>query len=283
MKCGSTTLYRDLLGHPDIYLPDKELNFLATADAEASQYSRYFHSAPRTSICGDVSTTYSMLPDQPGVAERAARILGRSTKIIYLVREPVDRAISHHRHMNAWHGPGRMGPDINLAVHKFPSIVNYSRYAMQLRPWRAEFGDDAISVVIFEDYIADRRGTMERLLVFLGATPDSRYVHTDRVFNNSDTKTVLSPFWLTIRRSPLYRRVVRPLMSPDFRETLRGTVLPNAPQPPDPPSEETVHYLIENARDDELELRGFLKRHTPIWDFDAVRAEFVDSVACSAI
>ena len=141
MKCGSTTLYRDLLGHPDIYLHDKELNVLVREGVDARQYASHFVAAPVGAVCGDVSTTYSMLPDYSGVADRAARMLNGPTKVIYLVREPVDRAISHHRHMNAWHGSGKMGPDINTAVRSHQSIVNYSTVcdpvaAVAVRVWR---------------------------------------------------------------------------------------------------------------------------------------------------
>lgn len=279
MKCGSTTLYRDLLGHPDIYLPDKELNVLMTQDANAGKYARHFAAAPPASICGDVSTTYSMIPDYSGVAERAARILSSRTRIIYLVREPVSRAISHHRHMNAWHGPGKMGQDVDIAVQQHASIVNYNRYAMQLRPWRNAFGDDAIRVVVFEEYIADRRGTIERLLGFMGVRPDAQYVCADKVFNGSDGKTVLNSFWRTVWESQLYQRMVRSRMSLDLRESLRRLMLPSAPQRPAPPSIETVDYLIKNVCEDEKELREFLGRGEPLWDFGSVRAACIENAA----
>ena len=139
------------------------------------------------------------------------------------------------------------------------------------------FGDTAISVVIFEQYVADRRGTMSRLFNFLGISCDARHVREDRVFNDSAGKTVLSPFWLAVWRTPIYQRVLRPLMSADVRESIRGSILPVAPRRPAPPKLETVEYLIDNARDEERELRDFLKREEPIWNFESVRARFCDS------
>ena len=83
-----------------------------------------------------------MLPDHQGVAQRAARFLSKETQIVYLVREPVSRAISHHRHMNAWHGPGKMNADIDASAQEHSSLVDYSCYATQLEPWRDAFGDE---------------------------------------------------------------------------------------------------------------------------------------------
>lgn len=277
MKCGSTTLYRDLLGHPDIYIPDKELNVLADEGTTTDQYASRFAGAPPSAVCGDVSTTYSMLPDHAGVAERAEMLLGRAAKIIYLVRDPIARAVSHHRHMHAWHGPGKMGPNINDAVRKHASIVNYSRYAMQLQPWRDAFGDEAISVIVFEQYTVNRYGTLDRLSDVLDVSRHSKHVRGEKVYNSSSGKTVLSPFWLAIWKTPLYRRLMRPLMSPDLRESMRRVVLPSAPESPASPSLETVDYLIKNVIDDERELRAFLQLDAPIWDFEMIRARFRDS------
>ena len=276
MKCGSTTLYRDLLGHADVYVPDKELNVLVDECVTADQYARHFVAAPKSAVCGDVSTTYSMLPDYTGVADRARTLLGRSTKIIYLVRDPVARAISHHRHMHAWHGPGKMGANIDDAVQRHASLVNYGRYAMQLRPWRAVFGDEAISVVVFEHYILNRSSTLDRLCAFLGISQNASHVRADKIYNGSQDKTVLNPFWLAVWKTPIYQRVIRPLMSPDLRESLRRVILPRAPERPSPPSVESVDYLIKNLCEDERELRAFLRWDTPVWDFDLIRSQFCD-------
>ncbi len=141
MKCGTTTLYQDLSCHPDIYLSEKESNFLTGSDSEGAnataKYAELYRNAQPQQCCGEVSTEYSMLPDLMGIPERARKLLDHDTKILYLVREPVSRAISHHYHMHSHHGPGKMGPDINVCVKQYPSIVNYGRYAIMERSlWR---------------------------------------------------------------------------------------------------------------------------------------------------
>ena len=102
-------------------------------------YSQAFAAMRADQLGGDVSTTYAKLPDYPNVAARARRTLGADLKIVYVVREPVRRTVSQHYHMHAWRGTGHMSADIDACVREHPSLMNYSRYAMQLRPWRRLF------------------------------------------------------------------------------------------------------------------------------------------------
>lgn len=164
MKCGSTSLYNDLATQPNVYLAEKELNLLSsdafTVDSARRIYRTVFAPASPRQLRGDVSTTYAKLPDVPDVAERARQTLGPNLKIVYIVREPVSRCVSQHFHMHAWRGTGHMPADIDRSVREFPSLVNYSRYARQLAPWRQHFGDHAIHVILFEEFVADRRSTL---------------------------------------------------------------------------------------------------------------------------
>jgi Sulfotransferase domain len=134
MKSGTTTFYHDLAGHPHVYLADKELGAL-TRDISAPQYAAHFKHARINQLCGDVSTGYSMLPDVTGVVERAARQLSPRAKILYLVREPVQRAISHHYHYISLRPDDRMEPDIDACVRKYSSLTDYGRYGEQLEHW----------------------------------------------------------------------------------------------------------------------------------------------------
>jgi hypothetical protein len=287
MKCGTTTLYRDLLAHPDVFLPDKELNFLsreaAGAPDAARRYGLLFGRARPDQLCGDVSTEYSMLPDVSGVAQRAKRLLASETRIVYLVREPVSRAISHHRHMACWPGEGRMSIDINDSVRRHASIIDYGRYMMQLEPWREAFGEGAIRVVVFEQYIRNRKQTIESLCRFLGLSPRTESVEEGTIHNQSDNKPVLNRFWLRVHNSVLYRRLIRPTIPPALKEGLGKLLLPKAPRRPTPPTPATVHYIIERVQEDVDQLTRLLDCKHPIWDLDAVAARFgVSPVARAA-
>ena len=87
MKCGSTTLYRDLLTHPRVFFPiDKEPCNLCDdrvlTDAGRAEYEALFKRARPDQLCAEASTDYTKLPDRPGVAARALRVLGPELKLI---------------------------------------------------------------------------------------------------------------------------------------------------------------------------------------------------------
>jgi hypothetical protein len=85
----------------------------------------------------DGSTSNAMRPKHPHVAYLAAAIAA-SASIVYLVRNPVDRAISHYRHLRAW--DMTEDPDFALAVVRNASLIDFGRYWWQLEPWLSVFG-----------------------------------------------------------------------------------------------------------------------------------------------
>jgi len=72
------------------------------------EQAEHFAAARADELCGDASTYYTMLPVHPGVAARAVSMLPAGFRVIYVVREPVSRTISHHYHE---HTAGRAGAD----------------------------------------------------------------------------------------------------------------------------------------------------------------------------
>ncbi len=276
MKAGTTTLYKDLLANPRIFMPqDKEPHDLVHDDvltpAGVGRYARHFRGARADQICGEASTGYTKRPTYEGVAKRARRLLGPRLKVIYLVREPVARTVSQHYHL---YSSGKADPQIDRAIKADPTLIDYSCYAMQLEPWLDAFGPAAIRVVKFEDYIADRRRTIDELSEFLGVPTCSDRIKQEVAFNRSQNKPVLRGFWHHIVRNPIYRRVLRPLTTPAFREGVIHGVLPKAPPPPAPPSLQTVNWIIDQLLEDTHRLADHLNWPKPIWDFEAVRCKY---------
>ena len=190
MKAGTTTLYRDLGTHPSVYFPlDKEPNSLCDdavlTAAGRSAYAVHFRRARPGQICGEASTAYTKIPVYTGAAERARRLLGPGLKAIYLVRDPIARIISQHHH-ELTVGRLEVIPDINEAVRKMPRYLDYSRYAMQVRPWIEAFGAENVRIVVFERYVRDRRGTVAELQRFLSLAPRPDLIEAERVFNAAD-------------------------------------------------------------------------------------------------
>lgn len=271
MKCGTTSLFHDLASNPTIFLAEKESNHLlhdrVLAAAGRAEYARMFAGAVDNQPCGEVSTAYSKLPDHPGVAERARATCGAGTRIVYLVREPVARIISHHHHDLTL---GEMEADIESAIRRRPALVDYSSYAMQITPWIERFGPDQVKIVVFERFIADRRGTVAELVRFLGGEPHDELVEADRVYNPSRAKPAGRGHIWRASRGALYQRLVRPLLPGAARRRLARWLLPVAPPRPEPPTRETVERLLERLADDQERLRQILGEADPVWDRDEV-------------
>lgn len=268
MKAGTTGLYRDLLTNPRVYFPYKKEPHALTSDdvlsdAGLRQYADLFAGAESDQICGEASTGYTKLPDFPGVPERAAKVLGDRFKVIYLVRNPVDRIVSHYRHVR-W--DNESFPPIDEQVREDPRYVNYSRYAMQAAPWLDAIGPDRVRIVLFERYAEDRTGVVTELCEFLGIPPRPELVETDKVYNRSDGKPVARGVLGALRNNTLYRDYLRKAVPMPIRDAARQMFLPKVNAPPPKPSPETVQWIVDQTRDDARRLASIMGEPHPLWD-----------------
>lgn len=267
MKCGSTTLYRDLMTNPAVFFPiDKEPETLTDpavlTDAGRAAYAELFSSARDDQICGEASTAYTKRPTFEGVAERARELLGPGLRVIYVVRNPVDRIASHHHHQLSI---GAMPESLDDALESHPELLDYSRYAMQARPWIDALGPEHVRLVRFEDYTRDRAGTVADLSAFLGINPRPDLVQADRVYNKSAGKPVLTGPWRAVQGNPVYQRVIRPLLPADLKDRLRRTVLPKSSHKRVPPTDEQVARINEQLAADLADLADLLGTDGPVW------------------
>ena len=267
-KAGTTTLYRDLLPNPEIFLPiDKEPGNLCEdhvlTDTGRSAYAKHFAGARSHQICGEATTEYTKRPDIPGVPARARRLLGDKLKVIYLVREPISRIISHHHHELT---SGHVSCGIDEAVRTIARYIDYSRYAMQITPWLNELGPEQVLIIHFESYIETRVKTLASVCKFLGVAPRPDTVRAEIAYNRSAGKPVPVGPIAAMRKSSLYRRFLRPLLSASAKDKIRAALLPKAATPPDRPSVETVRLIVEAVGQDIAQLTAIMDRTEPLWN-----------------
>ena len=104
-KSGTTSLHYYLDQHPDVHMSrEKEPNYFSFAHRpggpkhvirDRRAYKALFDSpAP---VRGEASVTYSFWPHPPDVAERIHAAVP-DAKFVYVVRDPVERTLSHYRH-----------------------------------------------------------------------------------------------------------------------------------------------------------------------------------------
>lgn len=168
LKCGTTSLHHYLGLHPEVAMSrPKELNFFVAElnwDLGAEWYASHFPAA--VPVRGESSPHYTNLPRFAGVAERIRELLGAQVRVVYMVRDPIDRMLSHYLH-NVGGGYETRPLDEALGDPE-GAYVARSRYAMQLEPYLRELGAERVTVVSREELKADRAATMRRLFAALG-------------------------------------------------------------------------------------------------------------------
>ena len=282
MKCATTTLYQDLSLNPKIFLAVKELGLLKSShvlsEAGRRDYASHFASATVGQICGDISTEYSKSPEYPDVADHARQVLGESAKVIYLVREPVARLLSHHQHMMNARGAEQMGEDINTEIDRRPELVNYSRYAMQLTPWLQVFGRGNVHVIVFEEYVRNRVSTTNVVSDFLGVPRVELRLDTDGA-NRGESRRVANRLWAAIITSRFYRSGLRGMLPDSVRQIFAKTLLKPAAQRHIPASRATLARIIDQLAPDAEQLQKMLGAADPLWDWDSVCNKYLSENA----
>lgn len=98
-KSGTTSLYEYLVRHPRVFMTTpKEPEFFGREERYAQGlkwYASLFADAANEQICGEASTVYTRLPHAGDVPARMHAVVP-NVKLIYIVRNPVDRAFSDY-------------------------------------------------------------------------------------------------------------------------------------------------------------------------------------------
>ncbi|MFO7664755.1 MAG: sulfotransferase [Chloroflexota bacterium] len=165
-KCGTTSIANQLAAHPQVcFCKEKEPGYFHKADDWRSGLDGY-HAlfAPQAGqLCGEASTFYTFFPEFTETHKRLYDY-NPNLKLVYIMRQPVDRVISHYTH-NFVRSIDTQPPEV--AVFHSPAYVNRSRYGVQLRPYLELFGPENVLLLIFEEYTIDQIATLEQIAQFL--------------------------------------------------------------------------------------------------------------------
>jgi len=168
MKSATSTLHTQLAMQPGIFMSTpKEPNYFSD-DTEFARgelwYASLFEGALVGDICGESSTHYTKLPNYPLTVERMANYLD-SPKLIYVMRHPVDRLISHYIHQ--W-TQNEFKCDINQAIDECEELTAYSCYARQLEPYFKQYGQENVLPVFSEAIRLNPQDRLQRVADFIG-------------------------------------------------------------------------------------------------------------------
>ena len=166
MKCGTSTLAHILKNHPDIgFCKIKEPHFFSRTknwNLHINEYHDLFN-YKEGKIFGEASTSYTRYPSNNLGIWNDIYDYNSKMKFLYLVRNPVDRAISHYMHS---YERGFTNKTFEKSV-KNSIIINTGRYFTQLKPFINKFGLENFLIIDFDDLINDRTNVLKDISSFL--------------------------------------------------------------------------------------------------------------------
>lgn len=179
MKAGTSSLHEYLHQHPQIFMSRfKEPQYFAPHRTQYGQwgqgnplpepgidwYLRLFAEAEDAIYAGESSVSYTARHWISGCEQRIWEF-NPEARIIYLMRDPIGRAISHYWHFVA---AGRETLPPEQALRERDDYVARSDYAYQIEPYLRRFGEDRVYLLTLEELQADPQGTFARLFAWLG-------------------------------------------------------------------------------------------------------------------
>jgi hypothetical protein len=225
-KAGTTALYSYLDLHPEIEMsPIKEPDFFADPNgylpfgrvSSLAAYERLFKGDAKAA--GEASHTYSVYPLHSGVPDRIHQLVP-DARMIYLVRDPVDRLQAWYRQNASWQ---RLGPPREaLGDLRDPNneYIRGGMYMSQIERYVPVFGADRLLVIDQTDLLTRRRETLEGLFAFIGVAPDFWTPAFEEAHNLSSERVHMSRGIRRIVNSPK-THAFRERLPSGIEETLR--------------------------------------------------------------
>jgi hypothetical protein len=243
MKCGTTSLHQYLDLHPEIFMSNqKELNFFIP-DRNWGKGIDWYRSnfSGNAGVVGESSPNYTNFPAFQGVAECMYSIIP-DARLIYAVRDPVDRILSHYVHFISM---GIEGRPLAQALETFPGnpYLCRSKYFMQLEQFLKYYEMDKIFILDAEDLKGFRYESLKKIFRFLNV--DDSVVNNRFNVNWHQTKFKRKKTAIGLRLAqtpilggiqklpfefrgiaekiiffPFSRKIKKPAMPPDLRERI---------------------------------------------------------------
>jgi len=203
-KSGTSSLHELLDQHPAISMSIRKEPHYFAIDRYFQRGVSYHNSMFRKSeatFFGESSTIY--MPCERAI-KRATESL-KAPKIIFLLRHPVDRCLSHYRWLY------RLGYETeapNIAFEKdsygfnpdidwggnYKSYLQFSNYARYIPLWKSYFGQENVLVLRSEDLKRDHQSVMMKCFNFLGV--EAQETHLISTNQTSNVVRAVPPFFL---------------------------------------------------------------------------------------
>ena len=188
-KCGTSALWEYLGAHPQVGMSSpKEVQLFSgpeyssewSAEEIDRRYAPWFRHCPDAEVRGEVTPIYLFFPEVAAELKR----YNPKLKLIVLLRDPVERAISNYYMQRArgkekaplwrallaepWRLRGRANPRDWGSAARVCSYRARGLYSLQLRNLHRHFPRHQVLVVRSRDLLHDHQAVLRRVFNFLG-------------------------------------------------------------------------------------------------------------------
>lgn len=267
MKCGTTSLRYYLRAHPEIFMARGGLNFFIEEGNWHRRVDWYESQFSDAAIRGDTSPRYANYPLSRNVPERMHALVP-DAKLLYLVRDPIERLVSHYSQYYASGQEDRSLPRALADIDEHPETNQYvcrGLYFMQLEQFLRCYSRRQILVLYQEDLRERRLATLQRIFRFLGVDDSFTSPEFDRMSHLTADKRRLRPAGRVLRESRAMRRLGQ--RAPRAHRTLESAITSafgqKVARPILPPELRAKLTLV--FRDDTRRLSDFVGGDQPSW------------------
>jgi hypothetical protein len=248
------------------------------SEAGRSQYGQVFSKASPHVKVGDAHPgyTYDLGLDVPG---NAKELCGKDVRLIYIMRDPIRRAISHHTHLFQI---GGTSSDASTDILKDDLFVDFGLYAQQLECWLEAFDRSNFLFLRFEDYMGDRNQGYEHAIGHINLEPRLDLL-TGEVLNQAENRR-LPAFNNQINQRQLqkWRSRLKKYAPPALLHVAKKVLTRPAPPPPEIPSERTLRYLYDRYSPELEKLKKLLDPEAPDWNLEETIESLLDKKAVAS-
>ncbi|SFR48976.1 Sulfotransferase domain-containing protein [Marinobacter daqiaonensis] len=240
MKCGTSSLYDYLQGHPQICPAiTKEPEYFSSNQRHGlslSDYSQLWEFDPGIHrFAMEASTGYSKFPEENGVPQRIHGH-GIRPRFVYMVRNPFDRIVSHYNYMLR---------DVEFRARIVDDhLINTSNYYLQLSQYRHLFPARDFLIVDFEELTSAPALVVRRVCDFLGIDETYR-PPTFEVRNQTRVQSLLER---ALKRSSLGR--LSRHVPPTLRQRIQKLLASMSPRRPRLLSPSERAHVLEQLQPD---------------------------------
>jgi hypothetical protein len=272
-KSGTTALFQYLRHHPKIYIPpEKEVGFFSNEEWFARGWERFvrefFARAPNDVLWGKITPQYMAYPQIP---ERISRKMP-DVKLIALLRNPVDRALSHYRMAVRIGGERRPFREVisdQLEKTDSVTLLSLGEYARILRLYLRHFPPEQLLVLFTEELEKRPQVVLDSILNHIGLEPGFSPSNLGEPYHKGGTRQRF-PWLIPVARRTLPLWWIWKALPENRKRVIRfwfQTQVNTVPESPPPLETDLRCKLVGFYREDVLDLENLIGKNVPWEEF----------------